>query len=421
MNHSEPVAAAIRKFLAQHSSTNSTFLIALSGGADSVALLHALCEQVPKDKTQAVYIDHQLHDISVEWADFNQQLCNALGVKFQTIPVNVGKSSSLEAEAREARYQALAGLLKPQQCLVTGHHQDDQAETLLLQLFRGAGPKGLSAMPSMSHFAEGCHARPLLNVSKDDILHYCQQHDLDYVEDPSNQDIKHRRNFIRRQVMPLLEQEWPQVKQTLSRASQLQSDAQSIIHSMASSDFNRCYTGEGLSIIELEKLSNERQREVVRYWFEDLHQEMPSQKVLEELLAQMLRSESDAQPSLEFFGGSIKRFQGVLSWVPETSFCDESIDGKEWDGRDDLLLSESVTVKQQWLQQQHPELVGKPLVVRTRQGGERVRKKNSGNTTSLKNYFQDMGIPSWQRDKVLLIVHNDEVRAVYHHHLSEKP
>ena len=96
-------------------------------------------------------------------------------------------------------------------------------------------------------------------------------------------------------------------------------------------------------------------------------------------------------------------------------------DGKEWDGRDDLLLSESVTVKQQWLQQQHPELVGKPLVVRTRQGGERVRKKNSENTTSLKNYFQDMGIPSWQRDKVLLIVHNDEVRAVYHHHLSEKP
>lgn len=420
MNHSEPVAAAVRQFLAQHSLNHHSFLVALSGGADSVALLHALCEQVSRDKVQAIYIDHQLQDVSVEWADFNQKFCHALGVKFHTLSVNVGKSASIEAEARHARYQALAKELKPLQYLLTGHHQDDQAETLLLQLFRGAGPKGLSAMPVLTDFAEGFHARPLLNVCKDDILQYCKKHDLAFVEDPSNQDLKHRRNFLRHQVMPLLEEEWPQVKSTLARVSELQADAQSIVHGVAAEDFTNCSNGTGLSLDELSKLPKARQGQVLRYWLESLQQEMPSQKVLGELLEQMLNSESSAQPSIEFSKGAIKRSQGYLVWVPKNNTQSETFDIQptSWDGMSDLLLSESLTITRQWLEVNHPELQGKPLIVKSRQGGERFRKKNAKHSTSLKNYFQEHGVPSWQREQVVLILLDDEVRAIYQEHLK---
>ncbi|RDX36378.1 tRNA lysidine(34) synthetase TilS [Kangiella sp. HD9-110m-PIT-SAG07] len=419
MPNQEPVTAAIKQFLAQNSSSLPTsYLVALSGGADSVALLHALSAHIPKEKLRAVYIDHQLQSASSEWADSNRELCRSLGVDFDVVSVDVQSSGNLEAEARSSRYDAFLNLLQEGEHLVTGHHQDDQAETLLLQLFRGAGPKGLSAMPECIEFGCGYHARPLLQVSKDDILRYCEQHQLAFVEDPTNKDLQHRRNFLRHKVFPLLQQEWPQLKSTLARASELQAGTQKIVETVAAEDFDTCYLEEprGLSVDRVKQLPLERQSNLLRYWLQTLDQEMPSQKVLEQVRAQMLQAEQDMQPSINFSGGSIKRFQGSLVWVslqPKTIAVNEM----PWDGIKDLKLDHHVMISQHWLQENHPELVGESLLVTTRCGGEKFRKRNAEHTTSLKNYFQEHKIPSWQRDHVLLIVLNGEVRAIYNEHL----
>ncbi|GAA0199250.1 tRNA lysidine(34) synthetase TilS [Kangiella japonica] len=433
MSKQEPVSVAISTFLAQFiSQKNSskasnadhsqTFTIALSGGADSVALLHAISSQYPKDKLKAIYINHQLQAVSDEWADFCQSWCQELGVDFEVIAVEVDqKAASLENSARKARYQAFSKVIDSGQCLLTGHHQDDQAETLLLQLFRGAGPKGLSAMPYITSFAEGYHARPLLSVSKAEVLEYCKEHQLSFVDDPSNLDTQHRRNFVRHRVIPLLEQEWPQLTTTLSRVSQLQADTQVIVEERAQEDWEACYTeGKGLSVEGLKKLSEVRQNSLIRYWFEKLGLGMPSVKVLEQLLSQMLEAETDAQPMIEFKQGSLRRHQDHLVWLSQHSSSNfKELEDTTWDGKKDLQVADGITITAEWLETHYPELIGENLVVSLRRGGERFRKKNARQSTSLKNYFQEQKFPAWQRDVLLLIKLNDEVRAVYAEHLKD--
>ncbi len=418
MNNQEPVATAVSRFLAQDSSQSfSSYVVALSGGADSVALLHAFAQQLHKQPLKAVYIDHQLQESSSQWATFNQALCQKLGVEFKTFKVDVSAGASLEAEARKARYEALAGVVGHHECLLTGHHQDDQAETLLLQLFRGAGPKGLSAMPEQAAFGQGTHARPLLHVSKRDILNYCELHNLTFVEDPSNQDIQHRRNFLRQKVIPLMETEWPDITATLARASAIQASTQELVEEVASADFDQCFDkNKGLSISATKELSSVRQTQVFRYWLQKLDQAMPSQKVVEQLKQQMLTSDVDAQPSVSLGNGGIKRFQGYLVWTNEVTDELEPVH-QTWVADRDIELNCGVKISLNWLKQNSPELVGKPLQVITRQGGERFRKRNAQHTTSLKNYFQEEGIPPWQRNSVLLILFEGEVRTLYRDHL----
>ena len=437
MSKQEPVSVAISTFLAQFFSQRSSskapstdhsqsFTIALSGGADSVALLHAISSQYPKDKLKAIYINHQLQAVSDEWADFCQSLCQELDVDFEVIAVELDqKAASLENSARKARYQAFSKIIDSEQCLLTGHHQDDQAETLLLQLFRGAGPKGLSAMPYITSFAEGYHARPLLSVSKVEVLEYCKEHQLSFVDDPSNLDTQHRRNFVRHRVIPLLEQEWPQLTATLSRVSQLQADTQAIVEERAQEDWESCYTeGKGLSVEVLRKLSEVRQNSLIRYWFERLGLGMPSVRVLKQLLSQMLEAETDAQPMIEFKQGSIRRHQDHLVWLPQHSSSNHSssnhikLQDTAWNGKKDLQVADGITITAEWLKTHYPELMGESLVVSLRRGGERFRKKNARQSTSLKNYLQEQKFPAWQRDQLLLIKLNDEVRAVYSEHLK---
>lgn len=455
MSNSEPVTAAIQQFLAllcsdqealpKHfsqdpSSQKSTqenlsidslkrasdITVALSGGADSVALLHAFYQQfcyleLDLKHLKAVYIDHQLSPNSTQWAEHNKLLCQDLGIDYQVIVVDVECVASQENAARQARYAALQKLIKHDQYLVTGHHQDDQAETLLLQLFRGSGPKGLSAMPALTEFSQGFHARPLLSVSKKDILNYCTNHGLDFVQDPSNKDIKHRRNFLRHEIFPLLEREWPQLKSSLARASDLQAAAQEIIEERAAQDFANCFVeGQGILIQKLASLSLARQHSMLRFWFQTLEQSMPSFRVLQQLIAQMVYSEQDAQPSIDLDGGSVKRFDGFLTWLTSdiSQQKDDKIKPTNWDGLSDLYLTQSIVVSFAWLKRHYPQLVGKPLIVSQRCGGERFRKVNAEHTTSLKNYLQETKVPAWQRDKVLLIQLDNEVCAIYKEHLK---
>lgn len=447
MSKLEPVSVAITQFLAQLSSKHSPhktladtsnntssstssntlskerkFIIAFSGGADSLALLHELSQQLQSSQILAVYVDHQLQAESSVWAEQNRVVCQKLHIQYEAVEVTIDSDvASLENSARNARYEALSDFIEDEECyLLTGHHQDDQAETLLLQLFRGAGPKGLSAMPELTRFGKGFHARPMLSVTKQDIVNYCEQYQLDYIEDPSNQNSRHRRNFLRGEVLPMLETVWPDLKSTLSRVCSLQASTQEVVEERAAEDFLESSDPDRhcLNIDSLARLSAARLDNTLRYWFQLLKLEMPSQKVLKQLTDQMLNASEDAQPSVTLEQGSFRRFDRSLYWVPKQSTDFTLKEAVEWSGEEDLIVTPNVTLNAGWLQQHHPELMGSRLMVTVRKGGERFRKYNSENTTSLKNFLQDAKIPTWQRDKVLLIVCDDEVRAVYTQHLK---
>jgi tRNA(Ile)-lysidine synthase len=193
--------------------------VAYSGGLDSHVLLHALVSQFAPAalRLQAVHVDHGLASDAAAWARHCQRVCAALGVPLRRIRVNArpSKGESPEAAAREARYGALRSLLRGRECLLTAHHQDDQAETVLLQLLRGAGVRGLAAMPRLMPFGAGWLARPLLQWPREALCAYARRQHLDWVEDASNHDKGIDRNLLRQEVIPVLRRRWPAVCRVL--------------------------------------------------------------------------------------------------------------------------------------------------------------------------------------------------------------
>src|SRR3990167_1759438 len=202
------IKEALKKFLAAHS-PQSTLWIAYSGGVDSHVLLHALAESKSQNSGLDIRVVHINHGISMNadvWQQHCQKICQTLNVQLEVFSIAAGKkfNKNLEAQARAARYEIFGQLLKPGDFLLTAHHQDDQAETLLLHLFRGAGVKGLAAMPMIKIFQLGFLARPLLSVPRAEIINYANQQQLKWIEDESNSDTAFSRNLLRQEVITLL-------------------------------------------------------------------------------------------------------------------------------------------------------------------------------------------------------------------------
>ncbi|NVJ65114.1 MAG: tRNA lysidine(34) synthetase TilS [Gammaproteobacteria bacterium] len=409
----KPVIHAIDEFLAfLHSDYPqiSNIVIALSGGKDSVCLLSALKQQAKSHHLTAIYIDHGLQQDSAAWANFNAQLCSELGIEFISCKVTVNtQKSSLEQEARKARYEALADFVDEKCCLVTAQHQDDQVETLLLQMLRGAGVKGLAAMPFIKPFAQGYHARPLLNVSQASIETYVTQEKLNFIEDPSNQDTRFKRNYLRHQVLPVLRQEWPQANKSLSKVAENQAESNELLSEIAAEDFTKVGINNGLSISSLLELSEARQNNLLRYWFEVLGQKMPSKSFLTEIKQQLLMAEADAEPIVELDELQLRRYRNFLYAIsPQNIEMDLN---QEWEWRlvEDfeqvstckILLNEVLNL---W-----PELTGQKVKVRYRRPGDKFYLPNKSHGQSLKNYFQEQAIPTWLRETALLVVHQDQV------------
>ena len=290
--------------------TVKTWWLAYSGGVDSQVLLHLMAQTGLN--LQAVYIDHGLQAESKDWAVHCENSCRALNVPFRMIAVDARPESaeSPEAAARVARYQALATLIADQDCLLTAQHRDDQAETLLLQLFRGAGAAGLAAMPAVTKFSQGWHVRPLLEQSRESILAYAKQQALSWVEDPSNLHHRYDRNFLRLQLMPALKQRWPAINQTLAQAAQQQAENKQLLEQLAEQDLRRLSPNTvGLTVTGLQALGEARQRNLLRYWIKQHQLPIPSRQVLQQMLQQMLYSAPDTCPQVNWSGAEMHRFK----------------------------------------------------------------------------------------------------------------
>ncbi len=274
-------------------------VIAYSGGVDSHVLLHLIAQESEQDLL-VVHINHRLHNDSDTWQQHCQTVANQLGVSFQAVTIDVTKKPrhSLEAIAREARYAAFKSFINDDAILLTGHNQNDQVETVLLQLMRGAGAPGLSGMPFSKPFANGNHIRPLLAVTRDDIMVYAKTHNLTWIEDPSNEQDHFDRNFLRQKIIPELVARREGVVHTIARSSQLMAETIELSQALAQIDYQNVKGPEAhlVSIELLKSLSDARQNNVIRYWLALQGLRMPSHALLHQIKKQLLHSDLGSKP-----------------------------------------------------------------------------------------------------------------------------
>ncbi len=281
--------------------------VAFSGGADSTALLAALAALRTRARFElrALHVNHHLQPGAAGFARAARQCARRLRVPCQVLdaPVRVLRGESPEAAARVARYAALRAQLQAGEWLLLAQHQDDQVETLLLQLLRGAGLAGLAAMPERA----GRMLRPLLPVTRAQLLAYLHRQRLSWSEDPSNADERYGRNFLRLRVLPALRERWPSLGTTICRSAALAAEAQQLLAARADAVLQEANDGAALRVTVLRRLGPAERRNALRRWLEQRGLPMPDQRRLQELAGPLLRARYDAQPFIRWPGALVRR------------------------------------------------------------------------------------------------------------------
>ena len=363
---------------------DKNIVIALSGGIDSVVLLHFLNSHYPGN-IRAVHINHNLSKHSKDWSLFCKELCHKQDVEFKSIDINIKTSSNVEENARKKRYNSLKSELSKNEVLCTAHHQEDQSETFLLQLFRGSGVAGLASMPKMKSFADTFLYRPFLNISKQLIVDYATKYNLDWVEDDSNINLNFKRNLLRLEFIPKLESGFEGVIKNISRSAYHQSEALKLINDLAKIDIEKfnLVINHKIQVLSLIQLPERRVANVLRYYIAQRGFLMPSNKVLTELIS-VLRAKDDAKVILKWHLYEVRRYDNELYFF----------DGEPDRSNEDCPLFNKLKDQTNF-------------TIRFRQDGQRVRLKGKKHSSSLKKILQSANIPPWERDKLRMYYIND--------------
>lgn len=400
--------------LVQHlhalAATPPRYWVALSGGLDSTVLLNALV--LRRDDLRAplaaVHIDHALHADSPQWAERCRVLCERLDVPMERFGVIVDAvpGASVEAAARDARYEVFRELLDKGEALLTAQHQDDQLETFLLQALRGAGPHGLAAMPERSRLGNGWLLRPLLGWPRAALEDWAREQGLEWLDDPSNSDERFDRNYLRRQIIPRLKVRWPAAAQTVSRSARHCAETAALADELAAMDLSAC-DGEDdvLPLAGLRNLDAARQRNLLRHWFEWRGLPRPSEKKLEHMLLDVVPARPDAQPCVEWADVALRRYRDAL-YVEHTFALPH---GGNWQGGNFALGEGWGELRRAAADRGLPE--GR-VEIRFRQGGETLRPAGSAHHRELKKLLQESGVLPWRRDALPLVYVDDELAAV---------
>lgn len=391
-------------------------IIGYSGGLDSHVLLHVLAahlHQWPERTLEAIYVDHGLQAASVAWSEHCADVCHELNIPCRILLIDArpAPGESPEAAARRARYAAFAAALGPDSGLLTAHHRDDQAETLLLQLLRGAGPHGLAAMPAVSRLGQGWLLRPFLEVDRAELLTYARKHGLRWIEDASNTDTGFDRNYLRHRVLPLLRERWPAANRTLARSARLCAETAAWLDEEAAADLAGVVSDQldRLVIPALQELSEVRQRNVLRYWLRRLNLPVPDARQLRQILRDVLTAATDRNPWIRWPGAEVRRYRDELYAMPPLKPHDVSqtfiwqSDANGWPpldlpgiGRLELRQTVDKGLRSEMLQ-------SGSLLVGFRQGGERFRPIGRTHSQELKKLLQEAGVPPWERERLPLV------------------
>ena len=378
-------------------------LVGLSGGLDSTVLLHALAQDSPgrAQGLRAMHVNHGLQSVADEWAKRCAAFCDSLGVVLTIVHVEVDRDSGegLEAAARKARYAAFESALEEGEVLVTAHHRDDQAETFLLRALRGSGPDGLAAMRPWRKFAAGWHWRPLLETPRSELLAYADQHALAWLEDPSNEDLRHDRNFLRQRILPLLRERWPQADGAFTRSAMLSADAVELLGHEDALALAMARTGDphSLSVPALLDLPASRRARALRRWIDELGLPPLPGEGIAQIEIDLLPARADARARFEWRDGVIERWRDLLHAQRRRERLPAGW-SVEWDGRAPLGLPGGDLLRLQGA----PSLPS-PLRAFARQGGERIALPGRAHSHTLKNVLQELGIPPWEREVLPLL------------------
>ena len=393
-----------------------TYRLALSGGLDSVVLLHALHEIAPELQApfQALHVNHGLHGDALEWENFCEELCASLDVPLTSLQLQLGPVTglSLEALAREARYSIMAGEMAEGEMLLTAHHGDDQVETFLLQLLRGAGVQGLASMPVLREWNTGWLARPLLAFSRAELEDWARAQGLSWREDPSNRETDIRRNYLRHEVIPLLKEQWPGLVATTARSARHCAEAARLLRQLAEDDLAPLLDPARpwqLPLQGLAALSAERQKNLLRHWIGSHGLPVPPQKPLARILGEVIPAREDALPQVDWEGGQLRRYRGRLYLMPSLPPAPDATLRLDWDGRDRLALPSGLGSLQ--AREAVPWLQG-GVTVMFRQEGMSCRPAGRQGERSFKRLCQDMHIPPWLRPRLPLLVRDGRLLAV---------
>lgn len=387
--------------------------IALSGGLDSVVLLdmiskaHKLTAEI-----WVFHIHHGLQKPADQWLEFCLKLAKKYRVHFDFRLLHLDPSQgNVEARARAARYEALSELCEEYQIkdLLLAHHQNDQAETILLQLLRGAGVAGLSAMPSNRVLKSNQYQvnvlRPLLDHSRSELEAYAKKHRLKWIEDPSNRDMSYRRNAIRKKVIPQLMQIQPEALSNISRSASLLAEAQTLLDRLAQHDGKSMQEQDALKLeplLLLRKSDPAAANNLIRYWLKTHQLPMPSQERLESWWRDLLKVRSDAQLEWIHDDAKIYLWRGLLQII--------RLHAGKWVFKSIPVKSKQLGLPADWLIE-HKELG--QITERERLGSEKLQIQAKSPRKSLKNLFQELGVPPWDRHVPLLYVGDVLIAAAH--------
>ena len=414
----ELLSAQLIESALSHCNPPTHIYIGYSGGVDSHVLLHLCAANLKlKPLITAVYVHHGLQVAADAWAEHCQKTASQLGVHCQVLRVNAKPTlgESPEEAARNARYRAFKVLMNSGDVLMVAQHREDQLETVLLQLLRGGGLPGLSAMPENTALGLGSLLRPLLNSSKATIDTYAQTHGLNWVEDPSNQSDDYDRNYLRNAILPLLKQRWPACDKTVARSARHCADAQVVISAVSEQLFLQVFNNDDqtLAINQLRSFQTHEQALIIRHWFQHLKLKMPSSAFIARVQSEILNARLDGDPIVARQHYCVRRYRDKLyclvSLMPtqlNTVYWPKGLLSLDLSNQKILTCVPSSSGISRALWQEST------IKVCTRQGGEKIRLPGRSGHHTLKKLFQEADIPTWERENLPLIYLDGQLAAV---------
>ena len=383
------------------------YVVAFSGGADSTVLLHAAASvaRAAGRPITAVHVDHGLHQESPDWARHCVASAEAMGVACRTESIRVAPDGDgLEAAARRARYGCFSRHLERGDWLLTAHHLDDQAETLLLNLVRGSGPHGLAGIAARRPLGSGYLVRPLLDVPRSALVAYAARERLQWLEDPSNDDHQHDRNFLRHELIPRMYARWPAAVPRLAHSAALASAASELLDTLAAMDLDAVGEPGRIDIARLQRFPDNRQLNLLRYAIRISGLPGAPATRLRQIVDELVPAREDAQPLVTWPGAEVRRFRNCIYLAPALSEP-EAVGATLTPDRPVALgpgmgSLRLVAVAGTGIR---PDVAAAGLSVGFRQGGERLRRANDDRRRRLKSLLQEAGIVPWMRGRIPLL------------------
>ncbi|MFW0039586.1 MAG: tRNA lysidine(34) synthetase TilS [Coxiella endosymbiont of Dermacentor silvarum] len=399
--------------------SSSRFYIAYSGGLDSHVLLHAMNECLKKNSLlhiQALHINHKINPKSDLWEKHCQHTCEKLKVPFQAkqLRLTIYPGDSIEAVARKARHEIFRCIIRENENILTAHTQNDQAETFLLQLMRGSGIKGLSAIPMKKKLGSGYLLRPLLDFNRSELKVYAEKNYLHWIEDDMNLELRFNRNYLRHTVLPILQRRWHEAPAIISRSASHCAEATFLLNQLADNDLKAIQIGAKLAIKTLLQLTPERQRNVLRRWISCRGFLTPQTKQLEQIRKDVLEARESANPIFTYDNVEIRRYRNELYLLDFSPPHDANL-VIPWDFQRLLILPNNFGILKATKRKGEgikvmPDI--HQITVRFRQGGERCQPVGRKESHALKKLMQAWKIPAWKRNSIPLIYRNEKLAAI---------